>query len=115
MKKYIVKESGSCVIFGSYNTKYEASEAIIAAVCLDPERKSTIFNFEVQEEEVEEFHPFQKVLVRDSIDYPWTPAFFGTMRDSLHPYKTIGGCRWNYCIPYEGNEHLLGTKESPEK
>lgn len=22
---------------------------------------------------------------------------------------------WKYCIPYEGNEHLLGTSKDPEE
>ena len=26
------------------------------------------------------------------------------------PYKIVGGCA-RYCIPYEGNYHLLGTTE----
>lgn len=27
------------------------------------------------------------------------------------PYMVVGGIRWKYCIPFEGNEHLLGTTD----
>ena len=30
-------------------------------------------------------------------------------------YVTVGGKCWAYCIPFEGNEYLLGTAENPEK
>lgn len=55
--------------------------------------------------------PFEsKVLVRDTVKETWKPDFFGCLYDSNDcPYMVVGGIRWKYCIPYEGNEHLLGT------
>ena len=52
--------------------------------------------------------PFEsKVLVRD-VDYnKWEAAIFG--RYDGEKVFVIGGLDWNQCIPYEGNEHLLGT------
>lgn len=54
------------------------------------------------------FKPFDKVLVRDNLDDPWTPRFFEAYCEvnPLH-YTTIGGTHWYYCIPYEGNEDKL--------
>ena len=54
--------------------------------------------------------PFEsKVLVRDYDDRMWNPAFWGKyLEDSKYSYLTSGGC-YKQCIPYEGNEHLLGT------
>lgn len=56
--------------------------------------------------------PFKsEVLVRDNVDEVWLPCFFGGIcnNDNKYPYRTVGGERWNCCIPYEGNEHLLDT------
>ena len=51
--------------------------------------------------------PFEsRVLVRDASCYNWEPDIFGRYSDG---YITLGGAKWNQCIPYEGNEHLLGT------
>lgn len=57
--------------------------------------------------------PFDKVLVRNNDQQIWKAAFFShcdTSRDS-HNYVTIPGFAYNWCIPYEGNEHLLGTTD----
>lgn len=55
--------------------------------------------------------PFKsKVLVRDYDNRIWIPTFWGKYLedDSTCPYLTTNGC-YKYCIPYKGNEHLLGT------
>lgn len=51
--------------------------------------------------------PFDKVLVRDSEDREWRISLFGYKDNSY--YYCINGYSWKQCIPYEGNEHLLGT------
>lgn len=57
--------------------------------------------------------PFKsEVLVRDNVEELWFPCFFGGLScDNRYPYRTVGGEIWKCCIPYEGNEHLLGKKE----
>lgn len=51
--------------------------------------------------------PFEsKVLVRNDEGQYWIPAFWGCKRADGYT-TTFGWCK--YCIPYEGNEHLLGT------
>ena len=51
--------------------------------------------------------PFEsRVLVRDANCYEWEADIFGRYSDG---YITLGGGKWKQCIPYEGNEHLLGT------
>ena len=53
--------------------------------------------------------PFEsRVLTRDSKYQYWTPAFWG-FREQNGYVTTHGYC--TYCIPYEGNEHLLGTTD----
>lgn len=52
---------------------------------------------------------FDKVLVKDETYESWKPALFWKRVDAqdLHPYIIIGGKRYRYCKPYEGNENLL--------
>lgn len=59
--------------------------------------------------------PFDKVLVRDSEDGVWKAGYFSNYDedDVSLPYICVG-CLYKLCIPYEGNEHLLGTDKSPE-
>lgn len=63
-----------------------------------------------------ELKPFDKVLVRDNPYGSWEPALFWKKVDvkDLHPYMIIGGKRYRYCEPYEGNEHLLGKTNNVE-
>ena len=61
------------------------------------------------------FKPFDKVLVRDSEDSVWKAGYFSNYDedDESLPYICVGSL-YKLCIPYEGNEHLLGTDKSPE-
>lgn len=61
-----------------------------------------------------ELKPFDKVLVRDSDDREWGCDFFSHLGDKKDAFYCIFSW-WKQCIPYEGNEHLLGTKNNPEK
>lgn len=60
--------------------------------------------------------PFEdKVLVRDEKTDKWIPATWGFYDDSLGICYTVeGGNEYNMCIPYKGNEHLLGTTDDCE-
>lgn len=52
-----------------------------------------------------EFKPFDKVLVRDDDSGEWCLAI----------YAMVCGARWEQCIPYEGNERLLGKTDKPKE
>lgn len=60
-----------------------------------------------------QFKPFEKVLVRDSYDDMWRASFFSHIKEDDGRYVTTG-LSWKFCIPYEGNEHLLGTTDNFE-
>ena len=51
--------------------------------------------------------PFDKVLVRDGAGF-WRPSLFGADMITGYRYLTSGG-NYKECVPYEGNEHLVGT------
>ena len=63
-----------------------------------------------------EFKPFDKVLVRNHADENWKPDMFWceTIRYKEDAYKTMDGWVYKQCIPYEGNEYLLGTNNNPK-
>lgn len=64
------------------------------------------------QESKHQFEPFDKVLVRDYDSDKWVCDIFSHI-DDCDLYYCVG-TRWKQCIPYEGNEHLLGTKNKPE-
>ena len=57
------------------------------------------------------FKPFDKVLVRDYPNQKWTVNLFSYYNKEAKdfPYVCTNGC-FSYCIPYTGNEHLVGKK-----
>lgn len=61
---------------------------------------------------IDDLKPFDKVLVKDNPYGSWEPALFWKKVDvkDLHPYMIIGGKRYRFCEPYEGNECLLDNK-----
>ena len=60
------------------------------------------------------FKPFDKVLVRYGNGI-WGATFFSRYDNkSAWVYVGVDCINWEQCIPYEGNEHLLGTDKSPE-
>ncbi len=61
------------------------------------------------------FKPFDKVLVRDDEDEVWKADYFSHYEwdDKIAPYVCVGSY-FRQCIPYEGNQHLLGTTNNPK-
>lgn len=60
------------------------------------------------------FKPYDRVLVRDNDNQCWSPEFFAFLKlGKALPYQCFG-CSFKQCIPYEGNEHLLGTTDAPK-
>lgn len=60
--------------------------------------------------EVPEFSPFDKVLVRSGNALQWQCAFFS------HEDRGVfyaSGSAWSECVPYAGNESLVGKLDRP--
>lgn len=76
---------------------------------------STPLYIAVKVRETPKFQPFQKVLVKDSdVDFSvWHCDLFSHVSKE-GKYFTISG-EWENCIPFEGNEHLVGTKDDPKE
>lgn len=65
-----------------------------------------------QGKEQPSFKPFDKVLVRDCKSDNWRANLFGYIGKDGY-YRCVYA-NWAYCIPYIGNESLLGTTKDVE-
>lgn len=68
-----------------------------------------------------QFKPFDKVIVRrpykTELCIPedvWLPGIFQYKSVNTSLYFVSGKAYWD-CIPYEGNEHLVGTTDKPKE
>jgi hypothetical protein len=67
--------------------------------------------------DIANYKPFDKVLVRCSNDEEWMIEFYCKYDTLVHtsphrdyPFMGIGDS-YSQCVPFEGNEHLLGTTD----
>lgn len=94
---------------GKYMAKYHDAECM-----LFPSRdqrdwsKFGVTDQVTDQKQETELKPFDKVLVRDRDDRKWGCDFFCHLGDKEGVFVCISSW-WRQCIPYEGNEHLLGT------
>lgn len=100
---------------GKYMAKYHDAECM-----LFPSRdqrdwsKFGVTDQVTDQKQETELKPFDKVLVRDRDDRKWGCDFFCHLGDKEGVFVCISSW-WRQCIPYEGNEHLLGTTKKPEE
>ena len=93
--------------------RWNAEKKVIENIKPIPKKNSPMHKKESDKPE-HEFQPFEKVLVRDVDTEKWTIDLYGFKENNDdYVYQCVGGC-CIYCIPYEGNEHLLGTTNNPE-
>ena len=87
----------------------------------EPEAKEYLKRFfGIEEKPKYEFKPFDKVLVRKEGNKKWNISLFAREivddSDGLsYKYECSNGTLWDCCIPFEGNEYLLGTAENSEE
>lgn len=60
-----------------------------------------------------QFSPFDRVLVQD--DEEWRCALYSHFDPDTDSHICTDGFRHHRCIPYEGNEHLVGTTDEPKE
>ena len=93
--------------------RWNAEKKIIEDIRPVPKRQTYKKESDIPEHKLE---PFEKVLVRSLKTNKWMPSYFGyedSTEDDEFKYVCIASS-WKYCIPYKGNEHLLGTTNSPD-
>ena len=59
--------------------------------------------------------PFDKVLVRNTVNSQWRCTFYSHERKDIYKYVTID-YNYSYCVPYnDDTKHIVGTNEdAPE-
>ena len=62
-----------------------------------------------------QFKPFDRVLVRNSEDSTWCAAKYSHFDSARNRHVMVCNASFLKCIPYEGNEHLVGTDKSQEE
>lgn len=64
------------------------------------------------------FQPFDRVLVRDDHTKEpeeWRCSLYSHYSDEYGGHMCADGVYHDFCIPYEGNEHLVGTTDEPKE
>ena len=76
----------------------------------NPETK-TLEKLEVSKFDITTLKPFDKILTRDGDKMCWYANIYSHYlgKDKLYQFRCMGTIA-KQCIPYKGNEHLLGTK-----
>lgn len=93
--------------------RWNAEKKIIEDINQTPKKSNPKYK-KVSDKPEHEFQPFEKVLIRDVNTDKWTVDLYGFKENNDdYVYQCVGGC-CVYCIPYEGNEHLLGTTDNPD-
>ena len=91
------KYDGECLL---YPSKYQRDWSKFVRFWDEPD---------VSKFDVETFHPFDKVLVRNNYNERWRVDIFGFMLNDCICCCTIN---WRYCIPYnEETKNLIGTTD----
>lgn len=94
-------------------TKSEKQKLIEALKSCDDKRaEECLKKLGVEVKSKCELKPFDKVLCRAAGSF-WVADLFSHIRENGE-FVCIGAI-WKHCIPYEGNEHLLGTNKSADE
>ena len=104
----IIHPSEWCPCFYTFATK-EIKDELFKAM----DKAGYTWDGETLKKKEPQFKPFEKVLVRDSESEKWRCAFYSHFEpNGIYHYGTIIGM-YAMCIPFEGNEHLVGTTKNP--
>lgn len=102
----VICKDGNKVSFLS-NGAYTAN----GEICLFPSKENRDWN--TFSTKLHEFKPFDKVLVRNKDSEIWKADLFSHyVPIPTAPYACVTDC-YRYCIPYVGNDYLVGTSNNP--
>lgn len=107
----VLDKFGNYIYFSKYGEFYNSQYGEYALFPSKDNRDWSTFNPPKKEHG---FKPFDKVLVRDFAS-EWRAAIFSHYDEGdVSKHYCAASMYWDECIPYEGNEHLLGTTNKPE-
>ena len=103
----IIYPSEWCSCFYTFATK-EVKDRLFEAI----DKAGYTWDGETLKKKESQFKPFEKVLVRDSESEEWRCTFYSHFDfKGRYNHNTISGM-YVMCIPFEGNEHLVGTTKN---
>ena len=104
----IIHPSEWCPCFYTFATE-EVKDKLFEAM----DKAGYTWDGETLKKKEPQFKPFEKVLVRDSELNEWRCTFYSHFDfKGRYNHNTISGA-YVMCIPFEGNEHLVGTTKNP--
>ena len=104
----IIYPSEWCPCFYTFATK-EVKDKLFEAM----DKAGYTWDGETLKKKELQFKPFEKVLVRDSELDEWRCTFYSHFNSKgIYHHNTVSGA-YVMCIPFEGNEHLVGTTKNP--
>ncbi len=110
--EFKIKDSASYFNKARFATKRE-KEQLFRAIERNGykwnEKTKTLEKLSPNKFDITTLKPYDKVLVRDFDNTPWEIEFFSRLLDGKH-FKCLD-VSYTQCIPYEGNEHLLGKTD----
>lgn len=126
----IVTREGNPVEILGFDMNLECGDIIFVAFSNEEHRRAlgVVYNdgFSFRHREVEldlllrvpadtpTFRPFDKVLGRDFVTRKWKCDFFSHINTEITTSYVCVGYSYSECLPYEGNEELLGTTNKPK-
>lgn len=116
----IVSKSDKSTIYRIITLHEERREYVVEIEHKDYHESCPWIAFEDQDDyelapkphyDIANFQAGMPVLVRDSDEHKWLYTLFGIYNkdNSLYPFVVVNMRGYAQCIPFEGNEHLLGT------
>ena len=101
-------ENTAIYTFNAYGQRTSTGECL-----LFPSKEQREWdNFSLKPKASYNFKPFDKVIVRDTMDSIWKADFFSHMGES-NRFACTGGCSWRYCLPYnEETAKLIGRRRN---
>lgn len=87
----------------------ELSNDLYVVENIDNQKRKVEYVREDYFKKIKPLKPFDHVLVRDSIRDEWVCAIYSHYSTQKGRFICSGDI-WIYCIPYDGNEELVGKK-----
>lgn len=114
--KFVCAEYGSTrVHYNLRSATYEERQRLFDALAKENKKWDAEQKAIVDLKLKVELKPFDRVLCRDGVGQEWNIDLFESVLtdNSEYNYKCMANV-WKICIPYKGNEHLLGTTKDVE-